>query len=135
MDLARRVYHRDLKIAVMQEIDRGRSVVEVARQFELSPKLLERWRGEWRARGELAFPGVGRQTVEGPGLEQAQRIAALERKIGQLTMENDWLKKALQHFRAYHPPAFVNGQAACTDKSGKESRRDNGEPVLYQPRS
>jgi len=42
MDLARRVYSRELKIAAMREIDSGRAISEVARQLELSPKLLER---------------------------------------------------------------------------------------------
>jgi transposase-like protein len=59
-----------------------------------SPKLLERWRGEWRAKGELAFPGIGRRRgADFPALDDARRIAELERKIGQLTMENDFLKK------------------------------------------
>jgi len=53
---------------------------------------LERWRGEWRARGELAFPGSGRRG-QSQGFTQLQRTAELERKIGQLTMENDFLKK------------------------------------------
>ena len=92
MELARRAYSRELKIAAMREIDSGRGVSEVARHLELSPKLLERWRGEWRARGELAFPGIGRRSVS-PALSELQRIAELERKIGQLTMENDFLKK------------------------------------------
>ena len=121
MDLARRVYSRELKIAAMREIDSGRTTSEVARQLELSPKLLERWRGEWRARGELAFPGVGRRGVS-PALTELQRIAALERKIGQLTMENDFLKKALQHFRDHHLATVVNGEAACLKKSGKQRR-------------
>ena len=122
MDLARRVYSRDLKIAAMREIDGGRSIGEVARQLELSPHLLDRWRGEWRARGELAFPGMGRRAVS-PGWTELQRIAELERKIGQLTMENDFLKKALEHFRDHHPPAVVNGAAACLRKSGKRQRK------------
>ena len=46
MDLARRVYSRELKVAAMRDIDAGRTIGEVARQRELSPKLLERWRGE-----------------------------------------------------------------------------------------
>jgi transposase-like protein len=121
MDLARRVYSRDLKVAAMREIDGGRTISEVARQLELSPKLLERWRGEWRARGELAFPGVGR-CAAGPALSELQRVAELERKIGQLTMENDFLKKALQHFREHHPPAVVSGEAACLKKSVKPRR-------------
>jgi transposase-like protein len=122
MDLARRVYSRDLKMAAMREIDTGRTISEVARQLELSPKLLERWRGEWRARGDLAFPGVGRSGV-GAGLTELQRVAELERKIGQLTMENDFLKKALQHFREHHPPAVVSGEAACLRKSAKPRRK------------
>ena len=118
MDLARRVYSRELKVAAMREIDNDRTVGEVARQLELSPKLLERWRGEWRARGELAFPGNGRQSAA-PGWSELQRIAELERKIGQLAMENDFLKKALRHFREQYPLAGVNGAAACLKKSGK----------------
>ena len=122
MDLARRVYSRDLKIAAMREIDGGRQIGEVARQLELSPHLLERWRGEWRARGELAFPGIGRRGVS-PAMTELQRIAELERKIGQLTMENDFLKKALEHFRDHHPPVVVSGEAACLRKSGKPRRK------------
>ena len=122
MDLARRIYSRDLKIAAMRELDGGRALVELARQMQLSPHLLDRWRGEWRARGELAFPGVGRRGV-GPALTDAQRIADLERKIGQLAMENDFLKKALEHFRDHHPPAVISGEAACLRKSAKPRRK------------
>ena len=43
-----------------------------------------------------------------PGLTELQRIAEFERKIGQLTMENDFLKKALQHFKDHHLPAVVS---------------------------
>jgi transposase len=122
MDVARRIYGRDLKIAAMREIDNGRRMGEVARQLELSPKLLERWRGEWRARGELAFPGLGRGGMS-PALTELQRTGELERKIGQLTMENDFLKKALQHFRDHHPPAVVSGEAVCLRKSAKPRRK------------
>jgi len=99
MDLSRAVYTRDLKIAVMRALDAGSSTSEIARKYQLSPKLLERWRGEWRAKGEL------------------------ERKIGQLTMENDFLKKALQHFRVHHPPAVVSGGDACLKKLNKPQRK------------
>jgi len=118
MDLVRRIYSRELKVAAMREIDAGRTIGELARQLEVSPKLLERWRGEWRAQGELAFPGIGRRGVP-QGLTELQRIAELERKIGQLTMENDFLKKALQHFKDQHPPGVVNGAVACLRRSSR----------------
>src|SRR5262245_46394237 len=127
MDLARRIYSRELKIAAMREIDSGRTLAEVARQLELSPHLLDRWRSEWRAKGEMAFPGIGRSNAA-PAFTDMQRIAELERKIGQLTMENDFLKKALRHFKDLHPPAVVNGEAACLRKSGRRPRKGKRKP-------
>ena len=56
-------------------------------------------------------------------VEEARRIGELERKIGQLTMENDFLKRALQHFKEYHPPAVVSGEDACLKKSSKPRRK------------
>jgi transposase len=123
MDLARSVYSRDLKIIAMRALDDGSTTSEIARKYQLSPKLLERWRGEWRAKGELAFPGTGRRGADLPALDDARRIAELERKIGQLTMENDFLKKALQHFRDHHPSAVVSGADACLKKSSKAPRK------------
>ena len=119
MDLSRATYSRDLKISAMRAIEAGSTISEIARKYQLSPKLLERWRGEWRAKGESAFPGIGRRGADLPALDDARRIAELERKIGQLTMENDFLRKALQHFRDHHPPAVVSGGDACLEKSSK----------------
>jgi len=123
MDVSRTVYSRDLKIAAMRALDAGATGGEIARKYQVSPHLLERWRGEWRAKGELAFPGLGRRGASLPAVDDARRIAELERKIGQLTMENDFLKKALQHFRDHHPPAVVNGGDACLQKSSKPRRK------------
>ena len=123
MDLSRSVYSRDLKIAAMRALDAGSTAGEIARKYQLSPHLLDRWRGEWRAKGEQAFPGLGRRGADLPALDDARRIGELERKIGQLTMENDFLKKALQHFRDHHPPAVVNGGDVCLKKSSKAPRK------------
>src|SRR5450432_3077553 len=123
MDLSRGVYSRDLKVTAMRALDAGAATGELARKYQLSPKLLERWRSEWRAKGEAAFPGIGHRGGSLPALDDARRIADLERKIGQLTMENDFLKKALQHFRDHHPPAVVSGGDACLKKSSKAARK------------
>ena len=123
MDLARTVYSRELKIAAMRALDAGETGGQVARRLQLSPKLLERWRGDWRARGEEAFPGQG-QRIGGAPLNDERRVAELERKIGQLTIENDFLKKALSHLREHHPPAVVSGGAACTAKSKRRPKRE-----------
>ena len=52
-------YSRELKIATMRELDAGKSVSHVAREYQLSPRRLDVWKAEWRAKGELAFPGQG----------------------------------------------------------------------------
>ena len=80
MDLSRTVYSRDLKITVMRALDAGARLAEVARKYQLSPKMLERWRSEWRARGEMAFPGVGRRNMDLPASDDTRRVMELERK-------------------------------------------------------
>jgi transposase len=87
----RQEYSRELKIACMRELDSGKGMAEVARQYQLSPKRLETWKGEWRAKGELAFPGKGARPQ---ARLDSERVAVLERKIGQQTMEIDFLKKS-----------------------------------------
>ena len=81
MDLSRAFYSRDLKIAAMRAIDAGSTTGEIARKYQLSPHLLHRWRGEWRAKGDLAFPGLGRRGAELPAVDDARRIAELERSL------------------------------------------------------
>ena len=81
MDLARNVYSRELKIAAMRAMDGGQTVGQVARRLQVSPKLLEKWRIEWRARGEAAFPGKGNRG-HGMPYSNERRVAELERVKG-----------------------------------------------------
>ena len=120
MFVPRQEYSRELKIAAMREIDSGKSMAEVARMYQLSPKRLEVWKGEWRAKGELAFPGKGARPQ--PRLD-AERIAELERKIGQQTMELDFLKKVLRRFREQPRATAANGNAGSMSKSRKRPKR------------
>ncbi len=50
MDVSRAVYGRELKIAAMRALDAGATSGEIARKYQVSPHLLDRWRGEWRAK-------------------------------------------------------------------------------------
>jgi len=122
MDLARSVYSRELKISAMRALQGGESRTQLARRLQVSPKLLDRWLADWRAKGEASFPGRG--NGQSRALDPERRIAELERKIGQMTVENDFLKKALAHFRGHHPAAVVSGAAACTGKSKKRPKQE-----------
>jgi len=82
----------------MREIEAGKAVAQVAREHQVHPTMLHQWRQRLRRYGESAFAGNGRAYTE-----EARR-AELERKIGQLTMENDLLKKALSRLETLDGP-------------------------------
>jgi transposase len=66
----------------------------VCREYRLANGMLDRWRAEYRERGEQAF------TPRPPDLDATaqQRIAALERLCGQLTVENALLRSAMSRW-------------------------------------
>lgn len=90
MGLKRRRFTREMKVQVLREIEAGKSIGQAARQYQVHPTLINRWQKEHRQYGERAFAGSGKI------YQDEARIAELERMIGQLTMENALLKKALQ---------------------------------------
>lgn len=87
--MERRRFTKEFKLQVVQEIEAGLSIVEVSRRYEIHPSLLNKWRDAYRKHGENSFPGNGNLHRE------EAKIAMLERKIGQLTMENEFLKKVI----------------------------------------
>ena len=93
--LKRRVFTREFKLRVLRAVDAGKSVTEAAREFQVSPTAIRKWRDEYAKYKDKAFTGRGthRPTDE-------FRIAELERMIGRLTMENDFLKKVLESLEA-----------------------------------
>ena len=89
MKVRRRRFDRAFKLEVLREIGAGKSVAEVARAREIHPALISKWRRELAQYPRTAFSG------NGAAYKEQARIAQLERVIGQLTVENRVLKKAL----------------------------------------
>src|SRR5580658_4043902 len=103
MGLSRRKFTREFKLAAVERLERGVSVAEVARAFEVSPNVLHRWRREFRDGRGNAFPRLGqRRWDEG-------RVARLERKIGQQALEIDFLKGCSQRIEEQRQLQAVNG--------------------------
>jgi transposase len=114
MGLSRRRFTREFKLAAIQRLEQGISITEVARALEINPNLLHRWRSEFRQGPGNAFPGYGqRRWSEG-------RIAELERKIGQQTLEIDFLKGCLQRIEEQRMLPASNGNPQSTVRSGKK---------------
>ncbi len=114
MGLSRRRFTREFKLAAIQRLEQGISIAEVARALEVNPNLLHRWRSEFRQGPGNGFPGQGqRRWSEG-------RIAELERKIGQQTLEIDFLKGCLQRIEEQRMLQASNGNPQSTVRSGKK---------------
>src|SRR5579875_260258 len=91
--MQRRMHSREFKLEVVRQIVTGQKrPAQVCREYGLAESVLLRWRKEYQQRGESAF--VAQQSE--PSSTQEQRIAELERFCGQLALENQVLKKALQ---------------------------------------
>ena len=84
MGLNRRKFTREFKEAAVRRLELGASVAEVSRACEVNPNVLHRWRRELREFGPKAFAGPGRNRAD------ENRIAALERKVGQQVVEIDF---------------------------------------------
>ena len=91
MGLNRRKFTREFKEAAVRRLELGASVAEVSRGCEVNPNVLHRWRRELREFGAKAFTGPNRNRAD------ENRIAALERKVGQQVVEIDFLWGCLQH--------------------------------------
>lgn len=87
--MGRRQFTKEFKLEVLHEVEAGLSLAEASRRYEVHPNLIRKWRELYQENGDQAFAGHGRMYRE------EAKIAALERKIGQLTMENDFLKKLI----------------------------------------
>ncbi len=89
MNIKRRQFTKEFKRQVLREIDAGKSIVRAAREYQVHPNTITKWRQHYRRYADRAFAGNGNAyTDEAKGAEQ-------ERLIGQLTIENAFLKKVL----------------------------------------
>jgi transposase len=114
MGLSRRMFSKEFKLAAVQRLEQGVSLGEVARALEVNPNVLHRWRREVRQGPGNVFPGHGRQRWSDG------RIADLERKIGQQTLEIDFLKGCLRRIEEQRMLQAVTGNPRSTGRSKKK---------------
>lgn len=87
MSLKRRQYTTEFKLHVLHEVEAGKPLARAAREHQIHPNLIYKWRERLAEQGEHAFKGHGQ--------DSEAKIAHLERLIGQLTVENTFLKSVL----------------------------------------
>ena len=88
---AKRQRHNDaFKAKVGLEALKGlKTVAEIAREYQVHPTQVSQWKSAVRERLPEVFASGPTAQAE----EAEKQIVRLEQKVGQLTMELDWLKK------------------------------------------
>ncbi len=95
MRKTRRRFTREFKIETVRLVtDRGHSLSQVARDLDLDPKMLRRWKKELVEAPEEAFPGKGQLRLPD------EEIRQLQRELARVRQERDILKKVVAIFSA-----------------------------------
>jgi transposase len=118
------------KLKAIKRVERGEGVLPVARELEISRKILHDWIKAWTAHGP---EGLNRKRGPKPGPRKLKpvatyddkrsalthanaRIAELERLVGRQQMDLDFFRQAL---RALERPAAQGKPASASSKSSK----------------
>ena len=113
-----RVFSREFKVAAVQRILAGEPVKALADELGLGRPVLYKWRDRYERGGPEALRSTGRprKVRAAPGeplaakpSAAAERIAELERKIGQQALELDFFTQALRHVKALPSPNDGSG--------------------------
>ena len=89
----------------------------IAKRHQLSPYTVQEWIAKYR-RGELTQEMERKERLK----EYEIKIASLERKVGQLTMEVDFLKKYQEELHNKDAkPSILSGPAAAPSRKDAAS--------------
>ena len=93
MSRTRRKFKPEFKVKVVMELLREEMTLnELAAKYQISPVVISRWKAEFVERASEVFkkgPSEAEKELE----EKQEEISELHRKVGQLTVEVDFLKK------------------------------------------
>jgi hypothetical protein len=80
---------KKLFLTLIQELESGKKLGQLSRENNIHPNMISRWKLEYDKDPESVFKGNGNT------YKDAARSEELERLVGKLYAENDFLKKAL----------------------------------------
>lgn len=77
--------------AVLELLSNGGTLSEVASKYQIAPTMLSKWKQVFLWDCSKVFEDPRKKDPK--VLEKETYIGDLEKKVGQLTLERDWLKK------------------------------------------
>ena len=109
----RRTFSNEFKRQVIEEYLSGVSTAaQLMRRHEISSGLLYHWKDQY-TKGRFDNPPTHEAALE-------ERVRQLEQLVGRLTLENEFLKKAVQ--RSLAPPKRSGGSSLSIVASSKASK-------------
>lgn len=108
----RRTFSREFKLSAVEQLG-SKSLARVARELDVNENLVRRWKKEFRLHASAAFLGNGNH-------RSVNSEADLERKIGQMTLEIDFLKKALRRVEEHRRLENAGGSSRSLKRSSKK---------------
>jgi transposase len=119
-----RVYSLEFKVEAVRRICAGQNVLALSRVLKVPRSMLYYWLDRYRDQGVERLRAPGRPTLEEnvalqltPAEEAARRIAELERKVGQQSLEVDFLRKAFKRVKESRQKNNGDGGTASTERS------------------
>lgn len=92
--MKRRHFSPELKKKIaIEAIREQRTINEIANAYEVHPAQVRKWKKELLDGASSIFQDPKKREIDVK--RQEQQEAVLQQKVGQLTIENDWLKKKL----------------------------------------
>ena len=93
--MIRRKHDADFKAKIaLEAIKENMTIAELSNKYSIGPTQIKEWKAELLSQAEIIFTKGNKNPVK----DNSDLIIALERKVGQLAIENDFLKKNLLKF-------------------------------------
>lgn len=94
MSRERKSYPKEFKLMTVELSHTRSDLPALAKELEITPQILYRWRKEFSAKQSSSFPGNGKVILT----EAEQELALLRKELRDTQMERDILKKAVGIF-------------------------------------
>ena len=97
MSRSRRNFSAEFKTNLVLQLPKGEKELNVlAVENDIQPNLLRNWKKEFLTNASLAFDNKREDNLREKLAEERKEKAEYAKKVGQLTMQVDWLKKNLK---------------------------------------